>query len=364
MNIKFHPLMQLSGGIDKPYFNKGKGGDMPDTPDYEQLAKQQAKQQLALSRSTTKANRINQYTPWGSIEYTQGDGSQQVFDQAGYDRAMQAYQSQAAGATSSQPHNLFNNARSSLYNPSATNNAYASSRGGALAPPDRAQFYTGGANDPDKWSSTVTLNPELQKILDNEFSTKQQGYSELQSYLSNIKDDSLIPRAPINAGQTAQEAIMARLNPTFNTDEESLRTRLMNQGVRAGSEAWDNEFRNFERRKNDAFSQAALQGIGLDNEARARALAEQGMPLNAIQSFLSGGQVQSPNFTGPGQQGQTAAPDLMGAAQAGYGANMNAYNANQAASSNMMGGLFSLGAGILGAPATGGGSLAAALFGL
>jgi len=236
-----------------------------------------------------------------------------------------------------------------------------------MSAPNREDFYrssAGGGANPDQWSSKITLDPELQKILDNEFSTKQQGYDELQSYLSNIKDDSLIPRAPINAGQTAQEAIMARLNPTFNTDEESLRTRLMNQGVRAGSEAWDNEFRNFERRKNDAFSQAALQGIGLDNDARARALAEQGMPLNAIQSFLSGGQVQSPNFTGPGQQGQTAAPDLMGAAQAGYGANMNAYNANQAASSNMMGGLFSLGAGILGAPATGGGSLAAALFGL
>lgn len=195
------------------------------------------------------------------------------------------------------------------------------------------------------------------QILENEWATKQQGYSELQNYLTNIQDPNRVNAAPIQAGQTAQQAIMNRLDPTFVTQEDQLRTRLMNQGVRAGSEAWDNEFRNFERARNDAYSQAALQGIDLDFRARQQSLAEQGMPLNAIQSFLSGQQVQSPNFMPAGQAQAAQAPDILGAAQSQYAGALNAYNAQQAQQGNFMSGLFGLG----GAALMGGNPLGGAL---
>lgn len=49
---------------------------------------------------------------------------------------------------------------------------------------------------------------------------------------------------------------------------------------------------------------------------------------------------------------------MLGAEQAGYNANLGAYNAQQAAGGNMMGGLFGIGGAILGAPA---GSLGAGI---
>jgi hypothetical protein len=317
----------------------GKKAKTAKAPDYTALAQQEAQNQLALNRSTTQANRVDQFTPWGSLTYQHGDGN--TFDQTGYDNAMQAYQQQMQSnqqprrsvlqdspAFSSSSYHLDSSPRSAWRSNMTTPNA-----------PTREQFMTGNQ---DKWSSTMTLNPEVQKILDQTLSGQQQGYSELQNYLKNIQDTSRIPGAVVNPGQTAQQAIMARLNPSFQTREEDLRTRLYNQGVRPGTEAWDNEYRNFGQERNDAFSQAALQGINLDEQARARALQEQSLPMNAIQAYLNNTQVQSPQFTDYAQQAQTQGADLMGAAQGTYGAQMNAANAQNAASSNMTQGLFGL----------------------
>jgi hypothetical protein len=210
--------------------------------------------------------------------------------------------------------------------------------------------YTQDPNDPDKWSSNVELTPELQNILNNQFSAQGQAYGSLQDYLSNIQDSSRIPKAAVNPGQTAQQAIMARLDPTFTQNEDALRTRLMNQGVRPGTEAWDREYRNFNMGKNDAYSQAALQGIGLDNQARATALQEQALPLQAIQSYISGNSVQTPNFANYNTQANTSAPDLLNAANAGYQGNLASANAQNAASNNFTSGLFSLGGAALGGP--------------
>jgi hypothetical protein len=356
MDRKFHPLTRLSGAVDKPYLNGGgKGGDTPDLPDYSKLAQEQAAQQLALNRSTTKANRVDQFTPFGSITYTQGTGTP-TFDQAGYDAAMAAYNKALQGY----------NGGGGRYIPglgALTGSNFlrtSGSRGAMPVAPDRNAFYRTG--DPDKWSSNVTLTPELQKIVDQKFSAQQQGYDALQGYLKNIQDNSLVPKAPINPGQTAQDALMARLNPQWQTSEEDLRTRLYNQGVRPGTEAWDNEFRNFSQGKNDAYSQAALYGINLDNQARANALQEQALPMNAIAAYNRGTDIAYPQFTNYAQQANAMAPDLMGAGQASYNGQMNAYNASQAANNNFMSGLFGLGGSILGGPI--GGALGSALGGL
>lgn len=317
----------------------GKGGGSPKAPDYAKLAQEQAQQQLMLNRSTTQANRVDQFTPFGSLTYQQGSGGEPYFDQAAYDAALAQYNRQGA-APSGRVNPLGNLGGLGGWEVGRTK--LGATGGSRMAAPDRNSFYRTGGN-PDQWSSTVTLNPEVQKIVDQRLSAQQQGYDELQQYLSDIGDESVIPRAVVNPGQTAQQAIMARLNPQFQTQEEDVRTRLYNQGVRPGTEAWDNEFRNFSQGRNDAYSQAALYGINLDNQARERALQEQLLPMNAIQGYANGTQVQMPQFTDYAQQANVAAPDLMGAGQAAYGADMNAYNADQAAQANTMSGLFSLG---------------------
>lgn len=345
----------------------GKGGGAPDAPDYEKLAKQQSKMQSDLLRQQTEANRIDQYTPFGSLTYSRGGD----FDQAGYDKAMAQYNKNLE-KYSAQPSSGYSGGGSGIpgiFNPMLHNGlqSWGQQGNGVAAPqaPTREMFGFG----PDKWSSNMTLAPELQQILENEWATKQQGYGELQNYLQNINDPSKVNASPINPGQTAQDAIMARLQPSFNTEDEAVRNRLYSQGVRPGTEAWDNEMRNFERSRNDAYSQAALQGIDLDFRARQNSLAEQGLPLNAIQSFLSGGQVQAPQFQQGGQQGVAQSPDLLGAGQAQYNSALNSYNASQASQGNMLSGLFGLGGTVLGgmfggpAGAMAGGALGGAMGG-
>lgn len=69
---------------------------------------------------------------------------------------------------------------------------------------------------------------------------------------------------PINAGMTGQQAIMARLEPQIARNRVSTETQLINQGLRPGTEAYDNAARILGEQENDLRSQAALQGLNLD----------------------------------------------------------------------------------------------------
>jgi hypothetical protein len=80
----------------------------------------------------------------------------------------------------------------------------------------------------------------------------------------------------------------------------------------------------------------------------------QDRPLNLINALRTGAQVQNPQFQQFAQQQTTAGPNMLGAAQADYGSQMDAYNAEQAQSGGLMNGLFGLGMAGLGSPWAGG----------
>jgi hypothetical protein len=67
-------------------------------------------------------------------------------------------------------------------------------------------------------------------------------------------DLSGIAKMPVNAGMTGQEAIMQRLEPSLARQRTSTETNLINQGLRPGTEAYDNAIRftwsTRDRRKN------------------------------------------------------------------------------------------------------------------
>ena len=87
-------------------------------------------------------------------------------------------------------------------------------------------------------------------------------------------DVSGLPQAPINAGTTAQQAIMGRLQPQLERQRAQLQTQLVNQGIPPGSEAYRTAMMEQGQRENDLLSQAALQGISLDQAARQQAFGE------------------------------------------------------------------------------------------
>lgn len=223
-------------------------------------------------------------------------------------------------------------------------------------------IYENNVNgDPDQWKSTVQLSPEQQQLLDQQNKVSlgladlsNSGLDYVKNMLSKPFDTSALPAEQVNAGQTAQDAIMSRLNPQFEQSENALRTRLANQGIAPGSEAWNNEMRSFNAGKNDAYSQAALQGINVGQQARQQALQEQAYlrnePLNTLNAVRTGSQVTNPTFSSVPQQATTAGPDYLGAANSTYNANLGSYNAQQAGSNALMSGLFSLGGGALSSP--------------
>ncbi len=233
------------------------------------------------------------------------------------------------------------------------------------------QTFVGG-EDGTRPTVTQSLTPEAQATL-----TKQQ---EVQHQLANLGgqgvataqnvmgtpfsfggpqvqtglDTSGIAKMPVNAGMTAQDAIMSRLEPLQQRQRVSQETALTNQGLRPGMEAWDNGMKDFTQGQNDLKTQAALQGINVDmganaqgynqalqsgqfgNTAQQQALAEaiqqRQMPLNEITALMSGSQIQNPVFGSYQGANVQPAPTMQGAMAQGQ-AGQNIYN-QQVASSN------------------------------
>lgn len=267
--------------------------DAPPPPDFAGAASATAAGNLEAAKYATKANRANQYTPYGSLEWQ----------------------------------DLGN----------------------------------------DKWSQSINLTPQGQALLNQDQKTSQN-LANLQDTASGRVaaqqqagwgDDKLV-KPTFNPGETAQDAIMRRTQPMLDRSRASAETRLANQGIQQGSEAWRNAQDDIGRQENDAYSQAALQGISTGQQARQQGIQEQQYfntrDLNALNALRTGSQVTNPTFGGYAQQATTAGPDMLGAAGAQYSADIAANNANNASSGALMGGLFSLGSAALGAPTGSGGA--------
>lgn len=325
--------------IDRKFHGGGGKGDTPDAPNYTQLAKIQAQNNLDAIRAQTEANRVNQYTPYGNLVYTRNNPS--TFNQSAYDRAMNDYNSALKNISSQQTNGPWMGGVN-------TSNPMA-----GIVAPNKNDFYTDGD---DTWSATITLSPEQQQMLDLQNQIGISSLGQVQQNLAKPFDTSTLPAQMINAGQTAQDAIMSRLEPAFQRQQQQLDAQLANQGISRGTDAYRTAQTDQSQKLNDAYIQAALQGINVGNQARQQALNEQltlrNEPLNALNALRSGSQVQNPSFINPAQQGLAQTPDLLGAAQSQYSANLGAANAANAASSNFIGGLMGLG-GAIGSAGTG-----------
>lgn len=327
--------------FNRKHHGGGGKGDTPDAPDYTQLAQIQAQNNLAAIKAQTQANRVNQYTPYGNLVYSRNNAP--TFNDTAYQNALNSYYTNLNKYNNPQQNNSnffgigYNN-NSNINKPTA---------------PNPNDFYTGGD---DQWSATITLSPEQQQMLDLQNEIGISSLGQVKNNLSQPFDTSSLPAQMINAGQTAQDAIMSRLEPAFQRQQQQLDAQLANQGIGRGTDAYRTAQTEQGQKLNDAYIQAALQGINVGNSARQQALNEQLMlrnePLNALNALRTGSQVQNPSFINPAQQGLAQTPDLLGASQAQYNSQLGAANAANASSSNFLGGLMGLG-GALGSAGTG-----------
>jgi hypothetical protein len=263
----------------------GKSASAPPPPDYAGAARETAAGNLDAARANIAANRVNQYTPYGSLEY----------EVSGEDK---------------------------FGNP-----MWKATQG--LAPAQQQLL---------DYQNKASLGL-------GELTGKGLGY--VSNMLDNPFDVSQLPSTGINPSQSYQDAYMQRLAPQLQQGRERLEQQLANQGIQLGSEAYDRAMSNQAQRENDLLLGATTQGFGVGQQARQSALQEQAYlrnePLNTLSAVRTGAQVQGPTFVNPAMQANTAGADILGATQMGYNAQMGAANAQNAANNAMTQGLFSLG---------------------
>lgn len=303
----------------------------PPAPDYTGAANATAAGNLQAAQAATAANRVNQYTPYGSL----------IYNETGKD---------------------------SLGNPT--------------------------------WSATTNLSPVGQQLLDTQNATSLGLGNTINAQLGQVQQtmgqgfNPNIPQTQTSLGSNfvtnpnyasgmqgwdaANKILQARLQPQMAQDRESQNAMLANQGIVPGTKAYENAMRTFNQGQNDLLtnSQLAGQNIGQNlfnqgiqggqftnnalinqgnfqntaqQQAFNQALTKYNLPLNTLGALRTGAQVQNPTFQNVPQQATTAGPDLLGATTATGNYNLGTYNAQQAANSNLTGGLLGLGGSLGGA---------------
>jgi hypothetical protein len=213
--------------------------------------------------------------------------------------------------------------------------------------------YAQDANDQDQWSANVNFSPEQQQLFD------QQNKSSLG--LANLQDQAVdrvgaAQSSPFDFGSVqdvqdqAYQSFTSRLDPQWQHREGQMDAKLANQGIAPGTEAYANAMREFGNSRNDAYQQANIGAINTAPQTMQLATALRNMPLNELNALRTGSQVTNPTFNNVPQQATTAGPDMLGATNMGYQAQLGASNAANASSSGMMTGLMGMAGTALGGP--------------
>ena len=192
-----------------------------------------------------------------------------------------------------------------------------------------------------QFTATQTLSPTEQKLFDLNTTSRTNLGNAGVTATGKING---ILGSNINLSNDAVENRLfdlgtRRLTPQFQRDEDSLRTQLINSGIRPGSDAWRTEMTRLDQKKNDALDQLVLGG---HHTAARHSLTERNQPLNEITALMSGSQVQNPAFAST-PQASVAGTDYAGMVRDNYNAAQQNYQAQLQQNNAMLGGLFGLG---------------------
>lgn len=151
------------------------------------------------------------------------------------------------------------------------------------------------------------------------------------------------------AQDAAYKAQTQYLDPQFQRAGDSLNSQLANQGLQVGDAAYTNAQDQFGEQKQAAYQSAQNQAVSAGNQEQntlfGQALTQYNQPLNTYNALMTGAQVQNPSFSSvPGVN--QAGTNIAGITNDAYQNQLSAYNASNQGINN----LFSLG-GQLGAAA-------------
>lgn len=226
--------------------------------------------------------------------------------------------------------------------------------------------YEGGV---PQYSQTTTLSPEQQSLYNKTTQGQntladtalgglgrvQNGFSQPFS-LRNDPTTADFGTQVKNASDAAYRGQTQYLDPQFADQQEQLDSKLANQGLQVGGEAYDKAQAQFGRQKQAAYQSAqdaaTTAGANIQNQGFNQGLqgaglqfAERNQPLAEYNSLMTGNQPTNPTFGNvPGVN--QANTDVAGITNSSYQNQLARYNASNQGINN----LFSLG-GQLGAAA-------------
>ena len=210
-----NPLQSFLTSSQNPYANS--------TNPYLQAANVTTAGNLAGAQTATQANRVNQNTPYASLNYTQGvDANGNPTWTANQQLAQPLQQSL---------NNISQNVANTTANPFNTS-AYQNQLLNASSP----QFQQAGQA---QQAQGVGQSPTLQTSVGG---TGTQGWD------------------------AATQMIMSRLQPQIAQQKEQQDAQLANQGIVPGTQAYDNAMRTFNQGQNDLLTSAQMQGANLQNQ--------------------------------------------------------------------------------------------------
>src|SRR3954469_13891897 len=130
--------------------------------------------------------------------------------------------------------------------------------------PYGSNVYSPDAGSPSGYKSEISLAPEAQHTLDTQMKLSgglanmaNQQLPDLQNHFSQPMDMSSVQ----NVADQSYAAQTARLDPQWQARDTQQETKLVNQGLRPGDEAYTNSMRDYNSARNDAYGQARLGAI-------------------------------------------------------------------------------------------------------
>lgn len=232
-------------------------------------------------------------------------------------------------------------------------------------------------NGTPTWEMRQTLSPQQQALFDSQNRIDQSLYGFGENQLNRINqsfgqnfDMSRYARPEISDFAADRDKVvadtfnnqLARLNPVFERDTKSLNQSLANRGIAEGSELYTRELAANQQRRDDSLRDLSLAAFdkGINEQGRLYNMAmgdrqnkinedlfKRQLPLNELNQLLSGANpAQLPQQLQQYNTGMNA-PDVQGAIQNKYNADMMSYQARMNSRNANMGAMGSLfGAGL------------------
>lgn len=294
--------------------SSGGGGEQPDLIG---AAREEGEQARETAREETIANRPNQYNPWGSTTWdlTQVEDPRtgQMIDQWAQTETLSPELQAQLDAQFGQQTDRAEMGQG-MFNDFMNN----------YQPMDFSQF-----GSPIQMGQQAQV-PQFQGMNQFQSGAPQIGQFDYQdtSGLGEFGFDQTTSPFEYDAGTFRQDAedaayqkATARLDPQFQQQEQQLETKLRQQGLNPGDQAWQSSIQDFNNRRNDAYEQARL---GSTAAGRDESNLMYGQQMGAYQTNL-GQQDQAYNQALQGfQQNQSLQDQAYQQGLGAFGANLGA----------------------------------------